>query len=127
MNTRRQTARDFTQPVMENWSGHSESTTRQKSQRIGGQRLSPPTKKKKKCCHCAVVTGQTPWVVFTHARTRTNTQSIPARARRGASSPGGSRVQPLTLTGNLDRPAISALNGSAAQALKGVELISVRT
>lgn len=47
MNTRRQTARDFTQPVMENWSGHSESATRQKSQRIGGQRLSPPTKKKK--------------------------------------------------------------------------------
>lgn len=64
--------------------------------------------------------------VYTRAHTHTLTQSIPARARRGA-APGGSRVQPLTLTGNLDRPAISALNGSAAQALKEIKLISVRT
>lgn len=41
------------------------------SQRIGGQRLSPPTKKKMLPL-CSSVTGQTPWVVFTHARTRTH-------------------------------------------------------
>lgn len=72
------------------WSGHSESTTRQslKGSGVRGHHL-PPKKKKNvatvQFCHWANSMGR----VYTRAHTHKHTQSIPARARRGAAPPGG--------------------------------------
>lgn len=92
MNRRRQTTRDSASPLMENQSGHSES---QKGQRSGvitfRQKVATV-----QFCDWANSTGH----VYTHGAFLQQEEEEQQQQPWGGW--GGSRVQILTLTGNLD-------------------------